>query len=131
MELILNFLSYAGIGIAMLFVGLLMFEITTTTKEFKLIGEGNQAAAMSLGGKLLGLAFVLGSAIANSVSITDMLLWGVIGIVAQIVFFYLAELVTIRFSIKDAIEADNKAVGIMVLLLSLSIGWVLAQCLTY
>ncbi|MDG4658377.1 DUF350 domain-containing protein [Ectobacillus antri] len=127
----LNFLSYAGIGIAMLFVGLLMFEITTTTKEFKLIGEGNQAAAMSLGGKLLGLAFVLGSAIANSVSITDMLLWGVIGIVAQIVFFYLAELVTIRFSIKDAIEADNKAVGIMVLLLSLSIGWVLAQCLTY
>ncbi|UOY94627.1 DUF350 domain-containing protein [Ectobacillus sp. JY-23] len=127
----LNFLSYAGIGIAMLFVGLLMFEITTSTKEFKLIGKGNQAAAMSLGGKLLGLAFVLGSAIANSVSITDMLLWGTIGIVAQIIFFYLAELVTIRFSIKDAIEADNKAVGIMILLLSLSIGWVLAQCLTY
>ncbi|MFX3622512.1 MAG: DUF350 domain-containing protein [Ectobacillus sp.] len=131
MELFLNFLAYAGIGVLLLFVGLLMFEITTKTKEFQLIGQGNQAAAMSIGGKLLGLAFVLGSAIANSVSLTDMLLWGIVGIVAQIIFFYLAELVTIRFSIKDAIEADNKAVGIMVLLLSLSVGWVLAQCLTY
>jgi putative membrane protein len=83
------------------------------------------------GGKLLGLAFVLGSAIANSVSLTDVLIWGAIGIASQIVFFYLAEIVTIRFGIKDTIKADNKAAGIMILPLSLSVGWVLSQCLTY
>jgi putative membrane protein len=131
MELFLNFLLYAGAGLALLFVGLLLFEATTKTKEFQLIGKGNQAAAMSIGGKLLGLAFVLGSAIANSLSIADMLIWGAVGIAAQIVFFYLAELITIRFSISKAIEEDNKAVGIMVLLLSLSVGWVIGQCLTY
>ncbi len=131
MELFLNFLLYAGAGLALLFVGLLLFEATTKTKEFQLIGKGNQAAARSIGGKLLGLAFVLGSAIANSLSIADMLIWGAVGIAAQIVFFYLAELITIRFSISKAIEEDNKAVGIMVLLLSLSVGWVIGQCLTY
>ncbi|WP_028399320.1 DUF350 domain-containing protein [Ectobacillus panaciterrae] len=127
MKLFLDFFAYAGIGVVILFAGLVMFEITTKTKEFELIGKGNQAAAMSIGGKLLGLAFVLGSAIANSVSLTDMLIWGAVGIAAQIIFFYLAELVTLRFSIKNAIEA----VGIMALLLSLSVGWLLAQCLTY
>ncbi|MBO9129017.1 DUF350 domain-containing protein [Bacillus sp. 165] len=131
MELFVSFLWYAGAGIGLLFVGLLVFELTTKTKEFQLIGQGNQAAAMSIGGKLLGLAFVLGSAIANSLSIADMLIWGAVGIAAQIVFFYLAELITIRFSISKAIEEDNKAVGIMILLLSLSIGWVIGQCLTY
>lgn len=131
MSLFVNFLMYAAVGVVLLFLGLFLFEITTKTKEFHLIGKGNQAAAMSIGGKLLGLSFVLGSAIANSVSITDMLLWGCVGIIAQIVCFYLAELVTIRFSIQQAVEEDNRAVGIMLLLLSLSVGWLLAQCLTY
>ncbi|MCP8968570.1 DUF350 domain-containing protein [Ectobacillus ponti] len=131
MSLFLSFLSYAGVGLLLLFAGLLAFELTTKTKEFRLIGQGNQTAAMSIGGKLLGLAFVLGSAIANSVSLTDMLIWGGIGIVAQIISFYLAELVTIRFSIQKAVEEDNRAVGLMLLFLSLSVGWVLGECLTY
>lgn len=131
MNLILNFFIYAGTGLALLCIGFLLFDWTTKTKEFQLIAKGNQAAAMSIGGKLLGLSFVLGSSIANSVSLLDMVIWGAIGIVTQIVAFYIAELVTIRFSIRQAIEEDNRAVGLIILLLSVSVGWVLAQCLTY
>lgn len=131
LNLLLNYLSYAGLGFILLFIGFLLFELSTKTKELKLIGEGNEAAALVIGGKLLGLAFVLGSAIANSVNLIDMVIWGVIGILTQIILSFLAEAITVRFSIKDAIEQNNKAVGTVLLLVSLSVGWVVAQCLTY
>lgn len=73
----------------------------------------------------------LGAAAQYSVSLLDMLLWGAIGIVAQIIVFILAEVITIRFSIHQAIEEDNRAVGTMLLSLSLAVGWIIANCLSY
>ncbi|WLR51311.1 DUF350 domain-containing protein [Bacillus tianshenii] len=131
MNLYLNFLAYAGVALLMLLLGLVLFELTTKNEKFKMIGQGNSTAAMVIGGKLLGLAVVVGSAIANSISLLDMVIWGAIGIVFQIVVHILAEVVTIRFSIKDAIDQDNRAVGMFLLLMSVSIGWVVAQSLTY
>jgi len=131
MDLFLNYLSYAGLGFLLLLIGFALFELSTKTKELNLIAQGNVAAALVIGGKLFGLAFVLGSAIANSVNLIDMVIWGAIGIVSQIILYVLLELITIRFSIKDAIEKNNTAVGTVLLLISLSVGWVIAQCLTY
>ncbi|CCF16973.1 conserved hypothetical protein [Brevibacillus laterosporus GI-9] len=116
----------------MMLIGFILFVVSTTrVKEFQLIANNNQAAALTLGGKMLGLAYVLGSAVANSVSLMDMVIWSGVGIVAQIIFSYLAELITIRFSIREAIEKNNTAVGILLMMLSLSIGWIVGQCLTY
>ncbi|ATO51320.1 DUF350 domain-containing protein [Brevibacillus laterosporus] len=132
MSLVINFLLYAGTAFAMMLLGLVLFVVSTTkVKEFQLIANNNQAAAMTLGGKMLGLAFVLGSAVANSVSLVDMVIWSGVGIVAQIIFFFLAELITIRFSIREAIEKNNTAVGILLMMVSISIGWIIGQCLTY
>ena len=131
MDLFLNYLSYAGLGFLLLLIGFALFELSTKTKELKLIAQGNVAAALVIGGKLLGLAFVLGSAIANSVNLIDMLIWGAVGILSQIILYILIELLTFRFNIKDAIEKNNTAVGTVLLLISLSVGWVIAQCLTY
>ena len=131
MDLFLNYLSYAGLSFLLLIIGFVLFELSTKTKELKLIAQGNLAAALVIGGKLLGLSFVIGSAIANSVNLTDMIIWGAVGIVSQIALYILLELITIRFSIKDAIENNNTAVGTLLLLISLSVGWVIAQCLTY
>ncbi|WP_108670331.1 DUF350 domain-containing protein [Peribacillus acanthi] len=132
MNLYLNFASYLGVAVALLTVGLFLFEISTRNiKEFKLIAEKNLTASLSLGGKMIGLAIVLGAAAEYSVSLMDMVIWGLVGIVAQIIIFIVAEVVTIRFSIQKAIEEDNRAVGFMLLSLSLSVGWVVAKCLTY
>lgn len=131
-NLYVNFASYLGIGLVLLIVGTILFMISTPKlKEFQLIAEKNVTAALSLGGKIIGLALVLGSAAEYSVSLADMALWGLIGIVAQIVVFFLAEIITIRFSIHKAIQEDNRAVGTMLLSLSLAIGWVVAKCLSY
>lgn len=132
MDLYINFSLYLLVSLGLLLVGVFLFEITTTkVKEFKLIADKNMTAALSLGGKLLGLAVVLGSAAEYSVSLLDMAIWGVIGIVAQIIFFIIAEVITIRFSIEKAIEEDNRAVGVMLFSLSLAVGWIVAKCLTY
>ncbi|RSK27167.1 DUF350 domain-containing protein [Bacillus sp. HMF5848] len=131
MSLFISFLAYFAVGIALLFIGLWLFEITTKTQEFKLIGTGNKAAAYVLGGRLLGLAIVLYSSIYNSISLLDMVIWGSVAIVTQIFAFYLAELLTPKFNIHESIEEDNQAVGIFLLMLSISIGLVIAGCLTY
>ena len=132
MNLYINFLSYLGVAIGLLIVGVILFTISTPKiKEFKLIAEKNVSAAMLLGGKVMGLAIVLGAAAEYSISLMDMAIWGVIGIVSQIIVFILAEVITIRFSIQNAIEEDNRAVGTMLLSLSLAVGWIVAKCLSY
>lgn len=132
MNLYINFLSYLGVAIGLLVVGVILFTISTPKiKEFKLIAEKNVSAAMLLGGKVMGLAIVLGAAAEYSISLMDMAIWGVIGIVSQIIVFILAEVITIRFSIQKAIEEDNRAVGTMLLSLSLAVGWIVAKCLSY
>ncbi|MFP3919360.1 DUF350 domain-containing protein [Lysinibacillus telephonicus] len=132
MNLYLNFASYLGVALLLLIVGVVLFTISTPKlKEFRLIAERNVTAAMSLGGKVVGLAIVLGAAAEYSVSLLDMAIWGAIGIITQIIVFILAEVITIRFSIHKAIEEDNRAVGTMLLSLSLAIGWIVAKCLSY
>jgi putative membrane protein len=129
---LLDFLIYLAVSLALLLVGLFLMEITTKVKEFALMAKGNKAASYVLGGRLLGLAIVLYSALANSISLVDMVIWGAVGIAAQIIVFYLTEWVTPRrFNVSQSIEEDNTAVGLFLLLLSVSIGIVIAGCLTY
>lgn len=128
----LDFLIYLAVSLALLLVGLFLMEITTKVKEFALMAKGNKAASYVLGGRLLGLAIVLYSALANSISLVDMVIWGAVGIAAQIIVFYLTEWLTPRrFNVSQSIEENNTAVGLFLLLLSLSIGIVIAGCLTY
>jgi putative membrane protein len=129
---LLNFLLYLAVSLGLLLVGLFLMEITTKVKEFALMAKGNKAASYVLGGRLLGLAIVLYSALANSISLVDMVIWGAVGIAAQIIVFYLTEWLTPRrFNVSQSIEENNTAVGLFLLLLSVSIGIVIAGCLTY
>jgi putative membrane protein len=129
---LLDFLLYLAVSLGLLLVGLFLMEVTTKVKEFALMAKGNKAASYVLGGRLLGLAIVLYSALANSISLLDMVIWGAVGIAAQIIVFYLTEWLTPRrFNVSQSIEEDNRAVGLFLLLLSVSIGIVIAGCLTY
>ncbi|MBO1513373.1 DUF350 domain-containing protein [Metabacillus bambusae] len=130
-DLFLSTVSYIGLAVVLLFIGIVLFEVTTKNKEFELIKNGNKAAVYAFGGRILGLAIVLYSSISNSVNILDMVVWGSIAIVIQIIVFYLAELLTPKFNITKAIDDDNQAVGLFLLFLSVSIGLIIAASLTY
>ena len=130
-ELFLSTLAYIGVATLLLAIGVVLFEVTTKSKEMELIRQGKKAAVYGFGGRILGLAIVLYSSITNSVSILDMVLWGALAIVFQIVLFYLADLIIPRLSMTKEIDANNEAVGLLLLFLSISIGLIIAGSLTY
>jgi len=125
------FLPFASFGFLLLLVGALLFVYVTRYREMELIAKGNVSVAIVFGGKLIGLSLVLAGAIANSVGFLDMLIWGALGISAQILFFFAAEWVTPRFSIQESLDNDNKAVALFLFFISISIGLLIAACITY
>ena len=89
-----------------------------------------EAAAHDLGGKLLGLTLVLASAIFHSVHIWDLLFWGAVGIVSQVVVAKLFERVT-PYRVSQEIPKGNVAVGIFSARLSVAAGLLLAALISY
>lgn len=135
-----NFLIYLGIALPLLGLGIYLFMLTTPYKEFALIAAGHQddrikacaaqAAACDLGGKILGLALVLASAVYHAVNHVDLVIWGLIGIIFQIVVFYIFELIT-PFTVRNEIPNGNVAVGIFSAFISVSAGLLLAALISY
>jgi putative membrane protein len=138
---ILNFLAYLGVTLPILLFGILAFMVTTPYNEYKLIREGAdsddprkmnaaKAAAHDLGGKVIGLAIVLASAVFHSVSLLDLAMWGILGIIFQVAVFYIFELVT-PFRVVSEIPKGNVSVGIFASRLSVATGLLMAALISY
>ncbi|PTM56675.1 DUF350 domain-containing protein [Desmospora activa] len=138
---LLTFLIYLGVSIPILLLGIFIFQLVTPYKEHLLIKEGAEtddpqkmaaakAAAYDLGGKLLGLTLVLSSAVYHSIDVVDLLIWGVIGIIFQVLVFYLFELIT-PFKVVAEIPKGNIAVGTFAAFLSIATGLLLASLISY
>ena len=130
-SLFINYLMYFGVSAALLALGVVIFIFTTKTREFTLIGQGNKAAGIVVAGRTIGLAVILYSAIANSVSLLDLIVWAGVGIITQIAANFLVEVLTPRFDVEAALEKDNVAVAIALAGMFISIGLIIAGCLTY
>ncbi|ANM14530.1 DUF350 domain-containing protein [Rhizobium leguminosarum bv. trifolii] len=123
------FLGYFAIGLGAYAVFAVIYTFLTPQKEVELIRAGNLAAVTAFLGALVGFSLPLASAAANSVSIIDYIIWAAIGILAQILAFYIA-----NFTMPDLhekITADNIAAGIWGGGIALVIGILNAACMTY
>ncbi|GIO09096.1 DUF350 domain-containing protein [Brevibacillus reuszeri] len=138
---ILNFLMYLAVTLPILIIGIFVFTFTTPYKEFDLIKQGSQtddpkkmaaakAAAHDLGGKIIGLAIVLASAVYHSVNLVDLVVWGFVGMVFQVLIFYLFEWVT-PFKVVSEIPNGNVSVGIFASRLSIAAGLLMAALISY
>jgi len=86
-------LLHAGMTILFLVIGAGVYILLTPQKEITLIREGNVAAAVSLGGMLVGLAIPLAVSLSASTSAVEIGLWGAATIVVQLLVFRLTDLV--------------------------------------
>ena len=116
---------HSSVTMAMLVAGVLLYIWITPWDEMALIRAGNTAAAISLGGAIMGLAVPLAFAMAASVSVYEILIWGPVTLLLQIIAFRIADLVlrdlptriesgeigaaTLLVSIKLAVAAVNAA----------------------
>ncbi|MFZ5721489.1 MAG: DUF350 domain-containing protein [Pseudomonadota bacterium] len=86
------FLAHAGVTVLILLIGAAIYVLLTPHKEISLIREGNTAAAVSLGGVLLGLAIPLSASLRASTNIIEIGLWGAVTVVVQLLVFRLVDM---------------------------------------
>ena len=123
------FLLYFATSLALLALFLAIYIWITPYRELALIREGNIAAAASLAGTIVGFAIPLAHAVALSVNLADMALWGLIALVVQLlVFFAVTRLIP---DIARDIPAGKLAPGVLLGTLSLATGILNAACMTY
>lgn len=85
-------LMHASITLVMLVLGTALYILLTPHKEITLIREGNAAAALSLGGVMVGLAIPLATSLSASVSPLEIVLWGVSTIAVQLLVFRITDM---------------------------------------
>lgn len=85
-------LLHAGVAILILFLAAALYILLTPHKEVALIREGNAAAAVSLGGVLIGLAAPLALSLNSSTSLIEICVWGVSTVMVQLLVFRLVDI---------------------------------------
>ena len=87
------FLLHTSVTVAILFAAAALYVLLTPHKEIALIREGNAAAALSLGGVLVGLAIPLAASLRASTNILEVGLWGAVTVIVQLLVFRLVDMI--------------------------------------
>ncbi len=97
-----------------------VYSALTSHHEMTLIRRGNRAAALSFGGAIIGFVIPVSKAVAQSVDLTDLLVWSAIAFIAQCLAYGAAALLVPH--LRKSIEADHVASGILLAALGIAIG---------
>ncbi|TCT22137.1 DUF350 domain-containing protein [Thiobaca trueperi] len=106
--------------LVLLILGALLYTLITPFRERALIAEGNRAAGLVLGGALLSLAIPLAATLATSSLWLDIVLWGLVAVLIQLLT--LAIFILLFRGFRAAIEAENIAAALMLVSVQLAIG---------
>ena len=85
-------LLHFSVTLAMLGIGVWIYQLITPWHEMQLIRSGNTAAAISFSGAILGLAVPLAFCMATSVGVLDIVIWGVVALIVQLTTFRLLDI---------------------------------------
>lgn len=84
-DTIISYLSHFAVALAILTVAAGIYIAITPYREIALIRQGNAAAAIALGGTIIGMSIALYSVVAHSANLLDFALWGCIALTCQLV----------------------------------------------
>lgn len=99
----------------------------TPYPEFRLIREGKVAPAVGFGGAMLGFVIPLATAVSESVSFLDMVIWALVALVVQVLVF-----LTLRICFTDLsrdISENRLASAILLAVVSVSAGILISACM--
>ncbi len=123
-----HFLAYFGSAMALAVAFLFLYSRFTPHREFKLIRQGNSAAAIQLTGTFIGFAIPVAIVISHSVSIPDMLLWGAVAGTVQLAVFVIIARLLFK-AISDKITEGCAASGQFVAGIGIGVGILQAACM--
>ncbi|UPT62725.1 MAG: DUF350 domain-containing protein [Hyphomonadaceae bacterium JAD_PAG50586_4] len=113
-----DFVIQLGVALGLFIASLIIYVIMTPHKELALIRAGNPSASLAFAGVVVGLAIPLGSCLAHSFGVWDLLIWGVVTLLIQLLAFRFADMF-LRGLPRRIAEGD---VAAAVFLMSVKIG---------
>jgi len=125
---VMGFIIYIVVAAILFALFQLIYTRLTPHTEFALIREGNTAAAIALGGSLIGFALPASNIIAYSVSVLDFVVWVVIAAVVQLLTFLGTSLVVKDLSAR--IGRGETAAAVYSASVAISIGFINSACMT-
>ncbi|MEZ6031048.1 MAG: DUF350 domain-containing protein [Hyphomonadaceae bacterium] len=122
-----QFMLHGGVTLALLIGGCMVHVLLTPMKELKLIRTGNISAGVSLGAVIVGLAVPMAACLVTAVSVYDILIWGVVAILLQLLAFRAADLV-LR-DLPRRIERDEIGAALVLAAVKIAAAMVMASAL--
>jgi putative membrane protein len=107
----------------------MIYQWTTPYDERRLIREGNAAAAVALGGALIGYALPVASALSQAHSLAEFAAWAVLAGIIQILVFLIVRRLVVA-DVGDRIARGEVAVAIYLAAVSISVGLINAASMT-
>lgn len=123
-----HFFAYFAAAILLAVAFIALYVNITPHRELALIRGGNSAAATQLVGTFLGFAIPVAVVIGHSVSIPDMLLWGAVAAIVQLIVFFAISRLLFK-GIAARINDDCTSSGIFVGGIGLGVGILQAACM--
>ncbi len=121
------FASYFLTALVLLAAFLVIYVFVTPYNELRLIREGNEAAAVSLGGVILGFVLPIAVSVAVSHNLYAMIGWAVVSSIVQLSAYVVARLALPQ--INQNIPQGKLASGIFLASLSVGVGILNAGCI--
>ena len=122
------FIAHFALTVGLLFAGVVVYQAITPHHEMRLIRDGNVAAAISLGGMVAGLGLPLAVSLANSVTLLDILIWGVVALAIQLFTYFAIDLLLRGLS--ERIEQGEVAAAILLATVKVSVAAINAAALS-
>jgi putative membrane protein len=113
-----DFILQLAVALGLFIASLVIYVLMTPHKELALIRAGNPSAALAFGGVVIGLAIPLGSCLAYAFGLWDLVIWGVVTLLLQLLAFRFTD-IFLRGLPRRIAEGD---VAAAVFLMSVKIG---------
>ena len=119
---------YFIVSLALVALFIAIYTAVTPYREIRLIRDGNTAAAISLGGAVIGYSIPLATAVEQSGSLLDMLVWSAVALVAQLAAYFATRLVLPRLALD--VNDGKLASAVFLAALSIAVGLLNAATMT-
>lgn len=132
-ESFLAFLAFFISALILVVIFLYLYALVTPYDDYELIfKKNNTAASLGFGGAIVGFSIPLYSALVNSVSYVDFLIWAAVAMLIQLLFALLVtRLLSGKYAFEKEIENGVIPVGILKAFISISIGLLNAGAMSY
>ncbi|GBF34769.1 DUF350 domain-containing protein [Desulfocucumis palustris] len=117
-------------GLLIILFTIFIFTRVTKYNDWKEIAEGNTAAALALGGKVLGVANIIRFSVLSSTGAAETIIWGLTGSVLLILVYLLFEWLTPKLNVNREIASGNTAVGLLSMVFSVAASFVIGASIS-